>query len=138
MSEFPESNLYSENAGLVCHWAAGITHDFFFNTFGRNGYDGNGTLLKIYANYGGIGLGIMTYWNGISAIIFGSGSNFWKENHYGVLDVITHEFGHGVTLSSVNGNYSSDPLSPHSHPCPEMYSLHPVPEKTLPSPLTLQ
>ena len=111
MSEFPESNLYSENAGLVCHWAAGITHDFFFNTFGRNGYDGNGTLLKIYANYGGISLGIMTYWNGISAIIVGSGSDFWKENHYGVLDVITHEFGHGVTLSSVNLHSSGESAS---------------------------
>ena len=55
------------------------------------------------------------YWRGKNILIKDEikhdFSNFWKENHYGVLDFITHEFGHGVTLSSVNLHYSGESAS---------------------------
>ena len=53
IAEFPETNTYSMNAALVCHWGARKTYDFFLTTFNLNGYDGKNKKIKIYANYGG-------------------------------------------------------------------------------------
>ena len=49
LTEFPETNTYSMNAALVCHWGARKTYDFFLTTFNLNGYNGNNKKIKIKA-----------------------------------------------------------------------------------------
>lgn len=99
LTEFPETNTYSMNAALVCHWGARKTYDFFLTTFNLNGYNGNNKKIKIYANYGGESKdGANATWNPTYDIIeIGSGRNDLNKHHYGTVDVVAHEFGHAVT-----------------------------------------
>ncbi|MGM9794601.1 MAG: M4 family metallopeptidase [Candidatus Aphodosoma sp.] len=106
--EFQERDINSKNSGLVSHWASGITYDFFLNEFGRNGYDGNGSLVTIYTNYGNIFYGGKACWNN-GMIIIGGGCDFVWPHHLGVLDVVAHEFAHGVTNSTANLQYYGEP-----------------------------
>ena len=96
LAEFPETSTYSMNAALVCHWAARKTYDFFFTTFNREGFNGNNKKLKVYVNYGGEENGGNAWWDPTnSAIKIGSGNTL--KHHFGVADVVAHEFGHAVT-----------------------------------------
>ena len=102
LTEFPETNTYSMNAALVCHWAARKTYDFFFTTFNREGFNGNNKKLKVYVNYGGElhTQGDNAYWNLSQNIIkIGNGisSGIYATPHLGVTDVVAHEYGHAVT-----------------------------------------
>lgn len=96
LAEFPEDTIYSMNAALVCHWGARKTYDFFLTTFNHKGYDGNNKKLNIYVNYDAQYNGGNASWSPVSSgIKIGSGNE--KKHHYGVVDVIAHEFGHAVT-----------------------------------------
>ena len=108
LSEFQENDINSKNAGLVCHWASSVTYDFFLNEFGRNGYDGNGSLVTIYTNFGSTVYGKTARWNN-GMIIIGGGCHFVWPHHLGVLDVVAHEFAHGVTNSTANLQYYGEP-----------------------------
>ena len=103
IEEFPETETYSMNAALVSHWAARKTYDFFYTTFNRNGIDGNNKKTNIYVNYGGEIFGGNAKWSNTDEVIFiGSGVTSFSIHHFGVLDVIAHEFGHAVTYYSEN------------------------------------
>ena len=104
LSEFPETYTYSPNAALVCHWGARKTYDFFLTTFNREGYNGNNKKLKIYINYGGdTEDGANAFWSfSKDEMYIGSGRNGILGHHYGVVDVVAHEFGHAVTDYMVN------------------------------------
>ena len=107
IDEFPEYDIHSENSGLVCHWSADKTYEFFNNTFGRNGYDNNGSLLMIYSNFGADFQGSNAQWShGVLKI--GSGSEAFHRNHFGVLDVVAHEIGHGITCSTADLVYKDE------------------------------
>ena len=95
-TEFPETYMYSPNAALVCHWGARKTYDFFFTTFNREGYSGDNKKLNIYVNYDAQYSGANAAWNKTNnAIKIGSGNT--EKHHYGVVDIVAHEFGHAVT-----------------------------------------
>ena len=103
MSEFPETNRNSLNAALVAHWSARQTYNFFKTNFNMNGYNGNNPLLNLYVNYGDILTGNNAYWDEDNNIInVGSGCPFFQTQHYSVLDVISHEYGHAITTHSAN------------------------------------
>ncbi len=99
LAEFPETRTYSMNAALVCHWGARKTYDFFFNTFNLASYNGNNKKINLYVNYGGESDdGDNAFWNPTYDIIqIGSGRNDENKHHYGVVDIVAHEFGHAVT-----------------------------------------
>jgi len=88
-------NAAYDNAALDAHWGVEKTYDYFKNTFNRNSYDGNGTLLRSYvhysSNYDNAG------WTG-SEMIYGDGATSFRP--LTSFDVTAHELGHGVCSSS--------------------------------------
>lgn len=84
----------AQKAAVSGHYYAGLTLDYFWNTFGRNSYDDFGSDVivnvhdPVYVNN--------AYWNGAS-INFADGDGVNYLPFSGSLDVVAHEFGHGVT-----------------------------------------
>jgi Zn-dependent metalloprotease len=83
-----------QKAAVSGHYYTGLTVDYFWTTFGRNSYDGLGSVVivnvhdPVYVNN--------AYWNGASInFADGDGTNYLPFS--GSLDVVAHEFGHGVT-----------------------------------------
>ena len=110
-SEYPESYINSPNAPLVAHWSARQTYNFFKTTFNRTGYDGNGSNLPLYVNFGNDKKGNAASWNyTIKSIFIGSGSNndSTRTKHFATLDVIAHEYGHAITSSTANLIYEGE------------------------------
>lgn len=66
-------------------------YDYFLNTFGRESYDGRNSVVKIYLNTN-LG-GILGAWNPFFDLMH-------LEPSVVSLDIIAHEFNHGVILSS--------------------------------------
>lgn len=92
-----------DNAALDAHLGVENTYDYFFTTFGRNSYNGLGTLLRSYVHYGN------AYenagWTG-SEMIYGDGAATFKP--LTSFDVTAHELGHGVCSSSAALIYSRE------------------------------
>lgn len=93
------------NVAFDAHWGAEMSYDYFRNVLNRNGYDGLGTGLNVYANY-------KSNYNNAHG---GSGA-LWLGNGDGVkfrslvsLDVLAHEFGHNVCEKTANLVYSYEP-----------------------------
>ena len=88
-------NAAFDNAALDAHLGVENTYDYFFTTFGRNSYDGLGTLLRSYVHYSN------AYenagWTG-SEMIYGDGATTFRP--LTAYDVTAHELGHGVCSSS--------------------------------------
>lgn len=96
-------NAAFDNAALDAHLGVENTYDYFFTTFGRNSFDGLGTLLKSYVHYGN------AYenagWTG-SEMIYGDGASTFKP--LTAYDVTAHELGHGVCSTSAQLLYSRE------------------------------
>lgn len=102
-------NSNEDEVGTDVHWGAEVTYDYYFNNFGRNSYDDSGAVILSYVNfvhpfYGGIN----AFWDGQS-MSFGAGSEdgiFFSP--FSSLDILAHEFTHGVNQSSADLIYSSE------------------------------
>ncbi|WP_304344412.1 M4 family metallopeptidase [Chryseobacterium koreense] len=96
-------NTAFDNAALDAHWGVEKTYDYFKDTFSRNSYDNNGTLLRSYVHYSS------AYenagWTG-SEMIYGDGASTFRP--LTALDVTGHELGHGVCSSSANLLYQRE------------------------------
>lgn len=97
------NNANFDNAALDAHLGVMKTYDYFFSSFGRSSYDGNGTLLRSYVHYGN------AYenagWTG-SEMIYGDGAT--RFSPLTSFDVTAHELGHGVCSSSAALIYSRE------------------------------
>lgn len=107
IAEYPEADINSVNSVTTSHWAAQTTYDFFKSTFNLNGYSNTNPLLVVYANYGGAVAGANASW-GNGAMQIGSGCPFFDEHHFGVLDIVAHEYGHAITESVVDIEYQGE------------------------------
>lgn len=100
-AEHDNSNF--DNAALDAHLGVMKTYDYFFTTFGRNSYNGNGTLLRSYVHYSN------AYenagWTG-AEMIYGDGAT--RFSPLTSFDVTAHELGHGVCSSSAALIYSRE------------------------------
>ena len=83
------------------HWGAGMTLDYFYETFGRIGYDG----YKPIRNYVHWINAINASWNG-HVLRFGDGLDVY--NPLVSLDIIAHEIGHAVTTSEADLIYYNE------------------------------
>ncbi|MFZ4412009.1 MAG: CUB domain-containing protein [Bacteroidales bacterium] len=101
------------NPALDVHWGMEKTYDFYFNVFGRNSFDGNGSTIKQYINpspsvvqivFGSTGLPN----NAFAApapynfMVYGMGDG-QTMNPLVTLDVEGHEFSHMVIGNNGNG-----------------------------------
>jgi len=96
-------NALFDNAALDAHLGVENTYNYFFTTFGRNSYDGLGTLLRSYVHYSN------AYenagWTG-SEMIYGDGASTFRP--LTAYDVTAHELGHGVCSTSAQLIYSRE------------------------------
>ncbi|MDH4157611.1 MAG: M4 family metallopeptidase, partial [candidate division Zixibacteria bacterium] len=101
-----------QKAAVSGHFYADLVIAYFWDTFGRDSYDDNGHSLMVnvhdsaYINN--------AYWNG-QGINFGDGDGTNYLPFSGGLDVVAHEFAHGVNSYSADLIYrfQSGALSEH-------------------------
>lgn len=87
----------------AAHDGAGVVYDYYFNTFKRDSIDGQGMPLVSTVNFGSDPQDAENAaWVGeYGQMIYGDGGRIFRPLPYG-LDVIGHEFSHGVIQSTAN------------------------------------
>ena len=95
-----------ERGAVSAHWATGVSWDYFKNAFGRIGMNNGNGRIDISASQSGLNNAWIQYNNsGPDLLCFGAGDNI-KAKDFASLDVVGHEFTHGVSYYSVN--FSND------------------------------
>lgn len=97
-------NSSSQRAEVSAHYNASIVYDYYYNTHGRNSYDGNGSDIVSTAHYGTNYNN--AYWNG-SQMVYGDGDGSTFIPLSGALDVVGHELTHAVTERTANLAYEN-------------------------------
>ncbi len=98
-----EGGSSSDYVVQAAHDNIGLTYDYYFNTFGRDSYNGAGATLTSTVHYSN-GYN-NAYWNG-QQMVYGDGDgNVFSPLSLG-LDVVAHELTHGVTQSTADLVYS--------------------------------
>jgi Zn-dependent metalloprotease len=87
----------------AAHDGAGIVYDYYFNTFKRDSIDGQGMPLVSTVNFGSdLQDAENAAWVGdYGQMIYGDGGRIFEPLPYG-LDVVGHEFTHGVIQTTAN------------------------------------
>ncbi|CAG8063461.1 unnamed protein product [Penicillium nalgiovense] len=80
------------NNANECYIGLGKSYDFYFNFFQRNSIDDKGMKLDGYVHAGDL---YNAFWNG-EELVFGDGDGVIFDGFTDELDVIGHEFSHGV------------------------------------------
>ncbi|MBX0328483.1 M4 family metallopeptidase [Oscillochloris sp. ZM17-4] len=94
----------------AAHDGAGVVYDYYMKTFQRDAYDGQGSPMISTVHYGSDPEDAENAaWVGeYSQMIYGDGGKIFKPLPYG-LDVVGHEFTHGVIESSAGLIYEKQP-----------------------------
>ena len=97
------SNLTgNDRNALDVHWGVEATYDFYYNKFGRNSYDNQGSIIKSFVNWNYTN---SQWYESQSIMRFG----FYDSSHPMVsLDVTAHEFTHGVTIETSDLVYQGE------------------------------
>lgn len=100
-----------DKIGATAHWSIERTHDFYRTRYGRNSWDGNNSQLSTYINMNTD----KTYANGDPFPYAGfTGNSIVVTKKYNLqnakvfLDILGHEFTHGVTLTSAYLTYEGE------------------------------
>jgi Zn-dependent metalloprotease len=116
MPQVPGEPIRSNNntdwpaAAVSAHTSLATVYDYYKNVLGRDSYDGYGATVKCVIEYDKnawlSGEYENAFWNG-EYIYFGNGERFSKAP--GALDIVGHEFTHGVIEHAVY--FSAGPAS---------------------------
>jgi hypothetical protein len=91
-------------------WAAEASHDYYQNTYGRNGVNNSGKGIQIFSeSTSQYDYGLAEYhWTGggCDELHFGT-TDFFISNPMLCFDVLAHEYTHGVTYYSCNLNHAT-------------------------------
>src|SRR5262249_20304804 len=82
------------------------TYDLYFDVYGRNSIDGQGTRLDSSVHYGQAYDN--AFWDG-TQMVYGDGDGKLFERFTRAVDVIGHELTHGVTAHEANLDYQNQP-----------------------------
>ena len=94
-----EGGSSSDPIAQTAHDNAGITYDYFLNTFGRDSYDNLGSDVVTSIHFGNNFNN--AFWYG-SQMTFGDGDGVNWGPFGNALDIVAHEFTHGVTENEAN------------------------------------
>lgn len=95
-------NLYQQPA-VAAHWAAEQVFEYYYTTHNRNSFDNQGKQIKSYVH---VDENLNNAFWVRDVMAFGDGSN---NNPLVELDVVGHEFTHGVTQYEAGLLYSYEP-----------------------------
>lgn len=98
-------NADQDEVATDAHWGAEMTYDYFLNIHGRNSIDNNGFILRNIVHYS-TNLGV-AFWNGLWAT-YGDGDGI-DETPYTAIDVVGHEFTHGLIDFTANFISQNEP-----------------------------
>ncbi|MGG0240990.1 M4 family metallopeptidase [Bacillus rhizoplanae] len=98
-------NAKSDAAAVDAHYYAGVTYNYYKNTFNRNSYNDAGAPLKSTVHYGKNYNN--AFWNG-SQMVYGDGDGSTFIAFSGGIDVVGHELTHAVTEYSSNLIYQNE------------------------------
>ena len=98
-------NATRDAAAVDAQYYAGVTYDYYKNTFNRNSYDNAGGALKSTVHYGSNYNN--AFWNG-SQMVYGDGDGYTFIPLSGGEDVVGHELTHAVTERSSNLVYQNE------------------------------
>ena len=103
-----EGNRTADPIGQAAHDGAGKVYDFYFTNFKRDSLDGQGMPLVSTVHFGSDPKEQENAaWIGEQKqMVFGDGGRLFRPLAYG-LDVVGHEFTHGVVESTANLVYES-------------------------------
>ncbi len=102
-AEFDNAN--QDNAALDAHWGTQRVYDYFKNVHGRLGLDDADGKMTSYVHVGNNYNN--AFWDG-TAMYYGDGDNKYFKP-LSSLDVVAHEFGHGVMQYTANLVYQDEP-----------------------------
>ncbi|MEM7658397.1 MAG: M4 family metallopeptidase [Bacteroidota bacterium] len=88
-----------DEAATDAHWGAEMTHDYFWLEHNRSSFDDQGSHILSYIHYE-VNF-FNAFWNGVW-MTFGDGNSAPLTS----LDVVSHEFSHGVTGNSAGLIYA--------------------------------
>lgn len=100
---FTEGGSSSDSVAQAAHDNIGATYDYYYNTFGRDSYNGGGGMLTSTVHYGSAYNN--AFWNG-QQMTYGDGDGHVFNPLGNALDVVAHELTHGVTQYSADLVYS--------------------------------
>jgi Zn-dependent metalloprotease len=96
----------TKNPALDAHWGMEMTYDYYVEKFGRESYDGNGSIIRNFMN--GIWPQVFSQNNAAAlpapyfSMVYGFGDGEYMNPVVG-LDVMGHEYTHMVTETNGNG-----------------------------------
>lgn len=88
-----DTGVTGAGAAVDAHTYAGVVYDYYKKTHARNGINGNGATMESTAHFGTAYDN--AFWDG-RGMTYGDGGQLFKPLAAG-LDVVAHEFTHGVT-----------------------------------------
>jgi Zn-dependent metalloprotease len=97
-------SLYSERPATSAHWATGMAYDFYLAMYGRNGYNASGGALSVYTSNDND----VDNAGWVSATMTFGGGGIHSTGAWVSLDVVGHEFTHGVTESEADLVYANE------------------------------
>ncbi len=97
------ANAFKDDAATDAHWGAEMTYDYFLHVHNHAGLDGHDFPLLSYVHYGSAFDN--AFWNG-AWTAYGDGSS--PRQPFTTLDIVAHEFTHGVTQFSAGLRYRNE------------------------------
>lgn len=94
------AEMPSARFALDAHWGAECTWDYFHQVFGRRSFDGQGTPVRVLVDWNAVNA-TWSHYSGTIRIGHSPGGNSLS-----TLDIVGHEFAHGVTYASAGLVYS--------------------------------
>ncbi len=100
------STLNDDHAALDVHWGITKTYNYFHNTHSHDSFDDNDAPIKSRVHYDADYAN--AFWDG-TQLTFGDGDDSFYTTAFTSLDIVGHEFTHGVvqhTAGLINSNES--------------------------------
>jgi bacillolysin len=92
------TNGGEDQDGTTAHWSLERAHDYFRTRYGRNGWENNFGEAQLFTNNNGAGVNGGGLFNGSAIFLTKKGSS--KQHPLIFLDVVGHEFTHGITFNT--------------------------------------
>mgnify|MGYP002713115918 CR=1 FL=1 len=100
-------NTFNDHYALDAHWAAMMTYDYFKDVHDRDSYDNQGSVIDVYVHHQApdfaawLGTNLLPIGT-VFGMAFGSGKPSQGYEGLVSLDIVAHEFGHGITQTTSN------------------------------------